>query len=82
MSSAPPRPQDWISDYFSPLVSVLVTSEVEELLTAKNNLTLTELLQPFSKLLTEVTVKDPEGVNASVSHLNVTFQVRKLIGAC
>jgi hypothetical protein len=66
-------PHEWIQDYFSPLVSVLASPDVQSLC-VKSNLTLTELLQPFSKLLADVTVKDPEGNNHSVAGLCVTFQ--------
>ena len=48
-----------------------------ETLCRKNNLTFVELLQPFSKLMADVTLKDPEGINHSVSNLNLLFQVRK-----
>ncbi len=65
-------PQEWVQDYFSPAVAVLA-SEDAEAVCAKNNLTLTELLQPFSKLLSDVTVKDPEGVNHGISGLCINF---------
>ena len=68
-------PHDWISDFFSPCVSVLCSPDAEQILAEKSNLTFTELLQPFSKLTSDVTIKDPEGVNYPVSGLNITFQV-------
>ena len=40
---------------------------------ARNNLTLCELLQPFSKLSADVTLKDPEGANHAVPGLAVNF---------
>ena len=40
---------------------------------ARNNLTLCELLQPFSKLTADVTLKDPEGANHAVAGLAVNF---------
>jgi hypothetical protein len=58
-------------------VGVMSCSETEALC-RKNNLSFVELLQPFSKLTTDVTVKDPEGVNNSVANLNLTFQARIL----
>ena len=67
-------PHEWIGDYFSPAVTVMACPEVEALC-AKNNLTLTETLQPFAKLMTDVTLKDPEGVNHAVPSLHVIFQV-------
>ncbi len=68
-------PQEWIQDYFCPAVSVLASADAEALC-AKNNLTLTETLQPFSKLLSDVAVRDPEGGAAAhpVSGLAVAFQ--------
>ena len=67
-------PRDWISDYFSPLVTVLSSQDAEAVV-GKNNLSPVELLQPFSKLLSDLTLKDPEGNNHAVHNLNVTFQV-------
>lgn len=66
-------PHEWIPDYFSPVVGILSTPEAD-MLAGKNNLSLVETLQPFSKLMTDVTLKDPEGANHPVSCLNVTFQ--------
>ena len=66
-------PAEWIADYFSPVVSVLSSPDAEAVC-AKNNLTLCELLQPFSKLTADVTLKDPEGVNHAVAALAVSFQ--------
>eukprot|EP00095_Tigriopus_kingsejongensis_P009758 maker-scaffold422_size175911-snap-gene-0.34 protein:Tk09758 transcript:maker-scaffold422_size175911-snap-gene-0.34-mRNA-1 annotation:"trafficking protein particle complex subunit 8" len=66
-------PQGWIQDYFSPVVSVLASPECEALV-ARNNLTLTELLQPFGQLLSDVTLKDPEGTTHGLASLSVTFQ--------
>ncbi len=66
-------PQEWITDYFSPVVGVLTTPEADALC-HKNNLSLVEMLQPFSKLMTDVTIKDPEGANCPVNGLSVTFQ--------
>jgi hypothetical protein len=66
-------PQEWIQEYFSPVVGVLTTTEVDALC-HKNNLTMVEMLQPFSKLMTDVTLKDPEGANHPVASLSVTFQ--------
>jgi hypothetical protein len=65
-------------DYFSPIMGVLSCNETETLC-RKNNLSFVELLQPFSKLMADVTVKDPEGINQSVANLNLLFQVRKSI---
>lgn len=69
-------PRDWISDYFSPLVTVLASPDAEAVV-GKNNLTPVELLQPFSKLLSDLTIKDAEGNNHAIHNLNIIFQVRK-----
>ena len=45
-----------------------------EVLAHKNNLTFTELLQPFSKILTDVTIKDVDGSNHNVPSLNLVLQ--------
>lgn len=66
-------PQDWIQDYYSPVLTVLTHEDVE-VIANKNNLTFTELLQPFSKMMTDVTIKDVDGTNHSVPSLNVIFQ--------
>ena len=67
-------PHEWIQDYYSPVISVLAAPDLESFsCRKKNNLTLTEILQPFSKLPVDVTVKDPEGVNHAVANLNLTF---------
>ena len=66
-------PHEWIQDYFSPVVSVLSSPEAESL-ARTNNLSVTELVQPFSKLSNDITLKDPEGTNHSVSGLAVQFE--------
>ena len=66
-------PQEWVQDYFCPAIGVLATPEANSLC-QKNNLSMVELLQPFSKLSTDVTVKDPENSNHSVPNLCVNFQ--------
>ena len=66
-------PQEWIQDYFCPAIGVLATPEANSLC-QKNNLSMVELLQPFSKLSTEVTVKDPENSNHLVPNLCINFQ--------
>ncbi len=65
--------QEWIQDYFCPAVSVLGSPDAEAVC-AKNNLSPAELLQPFSKLPSDVTVRDPEGVTHPVGALAVAFQ--------
>jgi hypothetical protein len=53
-------------------VSILASADAETV-SARNNLTVCELLQPFSKLLSDVTLKDPEGANHPVQTLNVNL---------
>ena len=66
-------PQEWIQDYFNPVIGVLSTPEVNGLC-HKNNLSMVEMLEPFARLTTDVTVKDPEGINHAISNLSLTFQ--------
>ena len=63
----------WLQDYYSPTLTVLAHEEVE-VVAMKNNLSFTELLQPFSKLLQDVTVKDADGTNHNVPSLNINLQ--------
>ena len=75
MSSTKKRtsPQDWIHDYFGPILTVYASDEAE-IIANKNNLTFTELLQPFAKLGTDVTMKDVDGQNHNVPCLNIVLQ--------
>ncbi len=66
-------PQEWIQDYFNPLVGVLSSAGVNSLC-HKNNLSMVELLEPFSRLTSDVSLKDPDGVNHSIANLSLTFQ--------
>jgi len=66
-------PQDWIHDYFSPVLTVYANEDAE-LIANKNNLTFTEMLQPFSKMTTDVTIKDVDGSNHNVPSLNIILQ--------
>ena len=75
MSAAKKRtsPQDWIHDYYGPILTVCASDDAE-MIANKNNLTFTELLQPFSKLGTDVTIKDVDGQNHNVPSLNIILQ--------
>ena len=75
MSAAKKRtsPQDWIHDYYGPILTVCASDDAE-IIANKNNLTFTELLQPFSKLGTDVTIKDVDGQNHNVPCLNIILQ--------
>ena len=66
-------PQEWIQDYFCPVIGVLTTPEVNALC-HKNNLSMVELLEPFARLTSDVTIKDPEGNNHAIPTLSLTFQ--------
>jgi len=66
------QPTEWLRDYFGPCVCVLA-SDGAETVCAKNNLTLAELLQPFSRLTQDINVRDPEGANTALSALAVNF---------
>ena len=66
-------PQEWIQDYFCPVLGVLTTPEVNALC-HKNNLSMVELLEPFAKLSSDVNIRDPEGNNHSIPNLSLTFQ--------
>ena len=50
-----------------------MASPEAEALARPNNLTVSELVQPFGKLSNDVTLKDPEGANHSVSGMAVQF---------
>ena len=65
---------EWLQDYFSPIIGVLGSEEAETLC-RKNNLTLVELLQPFGRVNEHLTVKDPESLIHNVPTLNLNFQV-------
>lgn len=52
MARAGKTAQEFIKDSFSPVVAVLCSPKVENVV-AKNNLTFTELLQPFTTMESE-----------------------------
>ena len=51
-----------------------------ETIASKNNLTFTELLQPFSKMGTDVTIKDVDGQNHNVASLNLILGLGAEVG--
>ena len=73
MSSTKKRtsPQDWIHDYFGPILTVYASDDAE-IIANKNNLTFTELLQPFSKLCTAVTSNDLFNSEAAIDNRTET----------
>ncbi|KOB71872.1 TRS85-like protein, partial [Operophtera brumata] len=58
MARAGQTAQEFIKDSFSPIVAVLCSQKVENVV-SKNNLTFTELLQPFTKMEAEGQLKEP-----------------------
>ena len=66
-------PGDWIHDYYGPVLTVYASEDAESV-AHKNNLTFTELLQPFSKMSSDVTIKDVDGQNHNVASLNIILQ--------
>ena len=66
-------PQEWIQDYYNPVIGVLSSPEVNALC-HKNNLSMVEMLEPFARLTSDITIKDPEGINHAVPNLSLTFQ--------
>ena len=60
-------------DYYNPVIGVLSTSEVNALC-HKNNLSMVEMLEPFARLNSDVTIKDPEGITHNIPNLSLTFQ--------
>jgi len=68
----PVGPQEWLRDYFAPCVCVLAT-DAAEAVCARNNLTLAEMLQPFSRLTQDVSMRDPEGGTHATPALAVNF---------
>ncbi|GBM42531.1 Trafficking protein particle complex subunit 8 [Araneus ventricosus] len=64
-----------IQDVFSPCIAVLCSSDVEQIC-AKNNLTFVQMVQPFCRLNTEVTIRDPNNVPCTIK--NFKFNMKHL----
>lgn len=56
-----------IQDVFSPCIAVLCSSDVEQIC-AKNNLTFVQMVQPFCRLNTEVTIRDPNNMPCAIKN--------------
>ncbi|GIY01023.1 trafficking protein particle complex subunit 8 [Caerostris extrusa] len=56
-----------IQDVFSPCIAVLCSSDVEQIC-AKNNLTFVQMVQPFCRLNTEVSIRDPSNVPCAIKN--------------
>ncbi len=70
-SSKPIGPSEWLCSIFSPHVCVVASPPAERLLAESNNLTAVELLQPFSRLDQDVSVKDPNNANNDNEKSNI-----------
>ncbi|GJQ66108.1 hypothetical protein Trydic_g5778 [Trypoxylus dichotomus] len=66
-------PQEFIKNSFTPQVAVICSSKAEETC-RKNNLSFTELLQPFCKLGTEAHYKDLNGAAVSLRNFKISLQ--------
>ena len=64
---------EFIKNTFSPQIAVIGGADCDSIC-AKNNLTLVELLQPFSRLNAEISVRDPAGYAYTVSNLKLGFK--------
>ncbi|CAH0562044.1 unnamed protein product [Brassicogethes aeneus] len=72
MAQCKQTPQEFIKNVFTPQIAVLTTQEAD-LSCKKNNLSFIDLLQPFSKLNSDVHYKDPNGVVISIRNMKLTF---------
>ncbi|XP_052230198.1 trafficking protein particle complex subunit 8-like isoform X4 [Dreissena polymorpha] len=61
---------DFIQCAFSPQVAVLTSNDAEQLC-QKNNLSFTQLVQPFCRLTTEAQIKDPNNVLHTLQRLRI-----------
>ncbi|KRT81734.1 hypothetical protein AMK59_5774 [Oryctes borbonicus] len=66
-------PQEFIKNSFTPQVAVICSPKAEETC-RKNNLSFTELLQPFCKLGTEAHYKDLNGGAVSLRNFKISLQ--------
>lgn len=65
--------EEFVRNTFSPQIAVISCAECD-VICSKNNLTLVELLQPFSRLNAEISVRDPAGYAYTVSNLKLGFK--------
>ncbi|CAB3239968.1 unnamed protein product [Arctia plantaginis] len=59
--------QEFIQDSFSPIIAILCSPKVENVV-SKNNLSFTELLQPFSTMDFEGQFRDPSGNTCTIKN--------------
>ncbi|XP_075215467.1 trafficking protein particle complex subunit 8 homolog l(3)76BDm isoform X2 [Lycorma delicatula] len=62
--------QEFIQNSFCPLIASMCSPLVDQVC-QKNNLTFSELIQPFCKLSTEAYIKDPSGTSIPVKNLRI-----------
>jgi hypothetical protein len=62
-----------IKNTFSPQIAVICSNDCETIC-LKNNLNFVELLQPFSRLNAEISVRDPSGYAYTVSNLKLSIK--------
>ncbi|XP_068175680.1 trafficking protein particle complex subunit 8 isoform X2 [Antennarius striatus] len=62
--------QEFVQDSFVPMVGVLCSEEAERV-TRKNNLSFTELLRPFCRLMSEGHIRDPNNQVQVVKNLRI-----------
>lgn len=63
-------PQEFIQNSFCPLVAAMCSPLIEQTC-RKNNLSFTEMVQPFCKLNTEANFRDPSGTMVTVKNLRI-----------
>lgn len=73
MANCKQTANELIQDVFSPTVAVLCSSDVEKIC-AKNNLTFVEMVQPFCRINSEITIRDPSNVPCSIRNLRVVMK--------
>ncbi|XP_061385966.1 trafficking protein particle complex subunit 8 isoform X3 [Danaus plexippus] len=65
--------QEFIQNSFSPIIATLCSPKVDNIV-CKNNLTLPELLQPFTQLDWEGQIREPGGNFCSIRNLNLVIR--------
>ena len=65
--------EEFVKNTFSPQIAIISGADCDSIC-SKNNLTLVDLLQPFSRLNAEISVRDPAGYAYTVSNLKLGFK--------
>ncbi|CAH0724853.1 unnamed protein product, partial [Brenthis ino] len=65
--------QEFIQSSFSPIIATLCSAKVENIV-SKNNLTLPELLQPFTQLDWEGQLREPGGSTCTIKNFNLVIR--------